>query len=158
MIIKCINCHKSFEVSSSLIPLLGRKIQCGSCDHTWFYKPSIETSYETNDEINKELVIEKNDEIKETDKKSDETVIYQQDFSENNKSNNLIEEKKSTGFNFGTIFSYLLVIIFSFIAIIIVLDTFKSPLSDRFPNLELLLYNLFESIKDIFLFIKDLTI
>ena len=156
MIIQCINCHKSFEVSSSLIPVLGRKIQCGSCDHTWFYKPSIETSYETNDEINKELVIEKNDEIKETDKKSDETVIYQQDFSENNKSNNLIEEKKSTGFNFGTIFSYLLVIIFSFIAIIIVLDTLKSPLSNVFPDLEFLLYNLFESIEDLFLFFKNL--
>ena len=47
-------------------------------------------------------------------------------------------------------------IIISFVALIIVLDTFKSPLDDKFPGLELLLYNLFETIKDIFLFNKNL--
>ena len=39
MIIECVNCNKKFEVNSELIPLQGRTIQCGSCNHIWFYKP-----------------------------------------------------------------------------------------------------------------------
>ena len=38
MIIECINCGKKFDVNSDLIPSEGRTIQCGSCNHTWFYK------------------------------------------------------------------------------------------------------------------------
>ena len=37
MIIECINCHKKFEVDSDLIPESGRNIQCGSCNHIWFF-------------------------------------------------------------------------------------------------------------------------
>ena len=48
------------------------------------------------------------------------------------------------------------VFIISFIAFIIILDTFKDPITKIFPNTEILLYNLYESIKDIVLFIKDL--
>ena len=44
MIIDCIKCTKKFEVNASLIPDNGRTIQCGSCNHVWFYKPEIEKS------------------------------------------------------------------------------------------------------------------
>ena len=44
----------------------------------------------------------------------------------------------------------------SFIALILLADTFKIPLGKVIPNLEFLLYNLYESIKDIGLFIRDL--
>ena len=54
------------------------------------------------------------------------------------------------------IFNYFIVLIITVIAAIIFLDTFKNNLSSVFPNLELFLYNLFETIKDINLFIKDL--
>ena len=37
MIIECINCNKKFEVNSKLIPEEGRNIQCGSCNHLWFF-------------------------------------------------------------------------------------------------------------------------
>ena len=50
----------------------------------------------------------------------------------------------------------IIVFIITSITIIIILDTFKSPLSNKFPGLELLLYNLFETIKDISLFTKNL--
>ena len=47
--------------------------------------------------------------------------------------------------------------IISFIAVnILVLDTFKSIIYDLFPNLEFYLFNFFEILKDIKLFIKDL--
>ena len=40
MIIECINCNKKFDVNSELIPSSGRTIQCGSCNHIWFFNPS----------------------------------------------------------------------------------------------------------------------
>jgi len=49
-----------------------------------------------------------------------------------------------------------LVTIITFIAIILLLDTFKLPLYDYFPKLEFFLFNLYETLKDIQLFIKDL--
>ena len=58
--------------------------------------------------------------------------------------------------NLSKIFSYFIVLIITSIAAIIFLDTFKNNLSSIFPNLELFLFNLFETIKDINLFIKDL--
>ena len=45
---------------------------------------------------------------------------------------------------------------FTLIALIILIDTFKSFLYEKFPDLETLLFSLFETLKDIKLFIKDL--
>ena len=57
----------------------------------------------------------------------------------------------------NNLFSYLLVIIISFVIFIILVDTLKSPLINLFPELEIFLFNLFETIQDIKLFIIDLT-
>jgi len=38
MIINCNNCNKKFDVDSSLIPDMGRLLQCASCDNKWFFK------------------------------------------------------------------------------------------------------------------------
>ena len=38
MIITCPNCNKQFKIENSLIPDEGRDLQCGSCNHVWFYK------------------------------------------------------------------------------------------------------------------------
>ena len=61
--------------------------------------------------------------------------------------------KKNTSAKF---FSYLMVSIISFVALIILIDTLKAPLINVFPGLEILLFNLFEILKDIKLFIIDL--
>ena len=55
------------------------------------------------------------------------------------------------------IFAYLLVFIISFMALLILVDTLKTPLINLFPDLEIVLFNLFETLKDIGLFIIDLT-
>ncbi len=44
MIIICENCNKKFEVNSKLIPKTGRTIQCGSCNHVWFFNKNKEIS------------------------------------------------------------------------------------------------------------------
>ena len=62
--------------------------------------------------------------------------------------------KKQKNFKILNIF---IVAIISSVAFIIIVDTFKYPIKKIFPNIELILYNLYESIKDISLFIRDLT-
>ena len=147
MIIECVNCNKKFNVNSELIPSAGRTIQCGSCDHLWFYKktdiikPNQEKSIPTVDAtISKDKINKKN--------KSNKQI--------NNKGSEIVEYKSKSNFSFSNFLSYLIVLIISFIGLIIILDTFKTPLYKFFPNLELVLFNLFELLKDIKLFIKDL--
>ena len=70
--------------------------------------------------------------------------------------NALVKYKGESKFTLSKFLSYIVVMIISFIAVIVILDTFKTPLENYFPNLELILFNLFESINDIKLFIKDL--
>ena len=42
MIITCPNCEKKFQIDAALVPENGRDLQCGSCNHAWFYKPENE--------------------------------------------------------------------------------------------------------------------
>ena len=159
MIIDCINCTKKFEVKASLIPDNGRTIQCGSCNHVWFYKPKIEqskneiSSPKSNDDI---LENKKDDYNNEKLSKTDETINLEKFANTEPSSNELINENKKTTISVSKFLSYFLVILITFIALIIVLDTFKSPLSSIFPGLEIFLYNFFETLKDLYLFIKNL--
>ena len=50
----------------------------------------------------------------------------------------------------------ILVLIISITAIIVLLDTFKIHLITVFPNLNIFLDNLYQSIKDVELFLVDL--
>ena len=58
MIISCPNCNKQFKIDNSLIPDEGRDLQCGSCNHIWFYKIEEENNevLSLNDEIVKEEI------------------------------------------------------------------------------------------------------
>ena len=122
MIITCPNCNKQFKIDNSLIPDEGRDLQCGSCNHIWFYN-----------------IQEKNNEVLELKQE-----IINQDIETK-------PENKGSKF-----FSYLIVFIISFVALIILLDTLKTPLINVFPGLEIILFNLFETLQDIKLFIIDL--
>src|SRR6056300_236375 len=164
MIIDCINCTKKFEVNASLIPDNGRTIQCGACNHVWFYKPKIEQSKnEISSPKPKDNVLEnkKDDQDNEKSSKTEKTKNLANSELEFNKliepsSNELINDNKKTKFNISKFLSYLLVFLITSIGLIIVLDTFKSPLSSIFPGFEIFLYNFFETLKDLYLFIKNL--
>ena len=149
MIIVCPSCGKNFNVDEDLIPDKGRLLKCGSCNQTWFYNKN--ENIEIKPSINKVFVEEKSN-IKQ--KKIRKPVS---NFSTNiKKGSELVKYKPKYNFTFGKFLSYIIVSIITFIAIIIVLDTFKDPLSNIFPNLELVLYNLFETLRDLILFAKDL--
>jgi len=149
MIIVCPSCGKNFNVDEDLIPDKGRLLKCGSCNQTWFFNKN--ENIEIKPSTNKVFVEEKSN-IKQ--KKIRKPVS---NFSTNiKKGSELVKYKPKYNFTFGKFLSYIIVSIITFVAIIIVLDTFKDPLSNIFPNLELVLYNLFETLRDLILFAKDL--
>ena len=150
MIIICPNCNKLFNVDSNLIPDKGRTMQCGSCNHVWFFnKSSIgQSKYE---EVNfKENISEKEDIVVDKIKRNISETI------KNKRNYELTKYKGKSKFTFFKFISYFIVFLVSIIAVIIIIDTFKTPLYSIFPSLEILLFNLFETLKDIELFIKDL--
>ncbi|MDC0876378.1 zinc-ribbon domain-containing protein [Candidatus Pelagibacter sp.] len=162
MIIECINCNKKFNVDQSLIPENGRQIQCGSCNHSWYFKVELIIP-ETSVFIEKKIQQEKSVDQKELDVPKVKSVVNPQKFGEKKsdikKSTNKTviraeNNKKSKKIN---LFSSLVVFVISFVALIILVDTLSSPLINIFPGLELILFNLFETLKDIKLFIIDLT-
>ena len=163
MIIECINCNKKFNVDADLIPKQGRQIQCGSCEHIWHFKieSSLKEPLILDDENNQKNIsiakdtkeITESINVENPKKLLKDNEIYKDNkIQENTTTENNIKISKISDF-----FSYLLVFLISFVALIILLDTLKSPLINFFPGLEIVLFNLFETLKDIKLFIIDLT-
>ncbi len=163
MIIECPCKKKKFNIDINLIPAEGRNLQCGSCDRIWFYKKE-ELKSEPS-QVNEDIAIkEKEDSDKLNDDKSKNQLIKQpveenekakSKVSNINKTENKSKEIKKT--KSSKFFSYLIVFIISLGALIILLDTLKTPLINVFPGLEVLLFNLYETLKDIKLFIIDLS-
>ena len=181
MIITCNNCNKNFKIDSNLIPEKGRLLQCSSCNYQWFFKK------ETINKILKAIDNDKSDQltiISQSDVLIETKKLEEKKENENAKSIKLLDEtfkddsiletaleyntnhkdkynnttidiiKKKKNYN---ILSLTIIFIISFISLILVLDTFQYPISKIFPNVEFLLYNLYETINDIRLFLKDLT-
>ena len=153
MIIACPNCEKKFQIDPALVPENGRDLQCGSCNHAWFYKPE--------NQIEAPLSLNENTFVK-TEKTKIETEDQNIKINKEKKKEPRIKKEipkiieKST--NRGSkLFSYLIVFIISFVALIVLLDTLKTPLINVFPGLEIILFNLFETLQDLKLFIIDLT-
>ena len=170
MIITCNNCNKKFDVDSSLILDKGRLLQCASCNHKWFFKKEVLEN--TISPINEDTSIDNvnifdqnnssiNDEESVSDAPKDEVEVdleketkekIEININQNTQAN--IKPKKQKNFKILNIF---IVAIISSVAFIIIVDTFKYPIGKIVPNIEFILYNLYESIKDISLFIRDLT-
>ena len=159
MIITCPNCNKQFKIDSSLIPDEGRDLQCGSCNNVWFYKVEDENS----DTLQlKEEILKKKIETKTEDKEEKKSLEKIKTEINNEKKDKISENQKTVavsknkGSKVSKFFSYLIVLIISFVALIILLDTLKAPLINVFPGLEIILFSLFETLQDIKLFIIDL--
>ena len=142
MIISCEKCNKKFELSDELIPDEGRLLQCGSCSYKWHYTPTktiklvneidpVRTSKQKSKKIKKKIINENNE------------IPNNQEF--------VSDEKKGIGF-----LSVIIVTIISMIALIITADTLKIYIVSFIPNIDFYLSSLYESLKDIFLFFKDL--
>jgi predicted Zn finger-like uncharacterized protein len=164
MIINCPNCNKRFKINTSLIPVEGRDLKCGSCDHVWFYKiedKNLEPLFLKEDIINNEdkpkIIDKKIERTNEVKKSLSHSIIDTKDKKDSDKiADKQIPSKNKTKNTSSKFFSYIFVFIISFVALIILIDTLKTPLINIFPGLENILFSLFEMLKDIKLFIIDL--
>ena len=155
MIITCPSCNKKFNVDASLIPREGRTLQCGFCEHKWFFKT--ENTEEEIQVLEKKISKPVIEDYKNLSENIKEDIVDEED-QDTETLNSSKEEpsakvKKKNDINYLNI---LIVIIISFITLILILDTFKGQISFIFPNIEIILDNLYQTINDIKLFILDL--
>ena len=146
MIISCPCGDKKFEVNVSLIPKEGRLLQCGSCSHQWFYKPQSKIN------IPEEVVELKNEVVQEN-----ETISsVKEEKIEVPKKEKIEENEYKESHNKINFLNIIIVAIISFAALILIIETFKFQISNFIPDIDFYLSSLYESLKDIYLFFKDL--
>ena len=159
MHIKCTNCKKAFDVDEKLIPDNGRLLQCGKCDHQWFYNKenfnetiekqevNLKQSVDEDNNLEKQIKIKKSDQI-------ESSILIKPENEQNN------EHKKSTKGNKkkqkNNLLKTFLVLIITFVALIIIVDTFKIQIRIFYPEIDNLLNSLYQTLTDINLFFKDL--
>tara|TARA_Y100000590_G_scaffold309344_1_gene349353 strand:- start:3837 stop:4331 length:495 start_codon:yes stop_codon:yes gene_type:complete len=162
MIVVCPNCNKKFNIDEKLIPENGRLLKCSNCNHTWHYtlpdKDQIEIIEKDN---NKEITINK-----EKNNEADQNISISESKSASSKKNklfnldkdlknktNINKNKKKSGQN---LLSMIFVFLISFIALILLIDTFKLYIVNFFPDIITILDNLYATLHDLILFFKDL--
>ena len=152
MIIVCPSCGKNFNVRDDQIPDKGRLLQCSNCKHEWFYnRNTIPVDDNLDEQSNDEFTQESFGILDEEEDKRNE-VIVEDKTVELEKAKN-IKKKKTIKVNF---FKLLLVFIISFVAFILIVDTFIIQISEYVPFAEKYLDNLYQSIIDISLFFQNL--
>ena len=148
MIISCDQCHKKFEIDSNLIPKDGRLLECGSCNHKWFYKQDIKDKTE-------EIIIEP--QLKNIEEKNispiQSNISQIKELDTSSKKKEIIENKKIKKIG---VLNIIIVFIISFVALVVLIETFKDPISIFIPNIKFILNSLHEIIRDIILFFTDL--
>ena len=152
MIIVCPSCGKNFNVRDDQIPDKGRLLQCSNCKHEWFYtKNTIPVDDDLDEQTNDELTQESFGILDEEEDRSDEVIVEKKTVELEKPKN--INKKRTTKVNF---FKLLLVFIISFVAFVLIVDTFIVQISVYIPFAEKYLDNLYQSIIDISLFFQNL--
>ena len=152
MIIVCPSCGKNFNVRDDQIPDKGRLLQCSNCKHEWFYTKNTIPIDDNIDELsNDELTQESFGILDEEEDRRDEVIVEDKNVELEKPKNN--KKQKTTKVNF---FKILLVFIISFVAFILIVDTFIVQISEYIPFAEKYLDNLYQSIIDISLFFQNL--
>ena len=152
MIIVCPSCGKNFNVRDDQIPDKGRLLQCSNCKHEWFYtKNTILVEDNLDEQSNDELTQESFGILDEEENKHDEVIVEDKTAKLEKPEN--INKKKTIKVNF---FKILLVFIISFVAFVLIVDTFIVQISEYVPMAEKYLDNLYQSLIDISLFFQNL--
>ena len=168
MHITCNNCTKKFDIDSDLIPEKGRLLQCSGCDHKWFFKKKVINDpiipVKINNPVEDTNISKKKLDSVEIQSPKDIELLDNPNKDDTKLENDLLNKnedlepklnssKNKKNYN---ILGITIVFIITFIALIIVLDTFQIPIGKIVPDIEFLLYNLYETINDIKLFLTDL--
>ena len=152
MIIVCPSCGKNFNVRDDQIPDKGRLLQCSNCKHEWFYTKNTIPVNDNSDELLSDELTQESFGILNEEKDIDEEVIVEDKTAELEKPKTR-KKKEGKQFNF---FKILLVFVISFVAFILIVDTFIVQISEYVPFAEKYLDNLYQSLIDISLFFQNL--
>ena len=152
MIIVCPSCSKNFNVRDDQIPDKGRLLQCSNCKHEWFYTKNIIQDDNDIDKLSNDDLTQESFGILDEEKDKYDEVIIEDEEDESEKPKN-IKKQKTKQINF---FKILLVFIISFVAFVLIVDTFVVQISEYVPFTEKYLDNLYQSIIDISLFFQNL--
>ena len=152
MIIVCPSCGKNFNVRDDQIPDKGRLLQCSNCKHEWFYTKNKIPIDDNKDELsNDELTQESFGILGEEEDRYNEEILGDKTVDLKKP-----KTKKKRGGKPLNFFKLLLVFIISFVAFILIVDTFIVQISEYVPFAEKSLDNLYQSIIDISLFFQNL--
>ena len=151
MIIVCPSCGKNFNVRDDQIPDKGRLLQCSNCKHEWFYTKNTIPIDDNIDELSDELTQESFGILDEEEDQHDEEIAEDKTVELDKPRNT--DKQKTKKIN---LFKLLLVFIISFVAFILIVDTFIVQISEYAPFGEKYLDNLYQSIIDISLFFQNL--
>ena len=162
MIISCPNCNKKFKIDQNLIPVSGRLLQCSNCKHKWHFK--IEKKEEINERSLKleKVISENKSEGIKIDSTENDSLIEKNSKKGLKKKEKVIKKKTKIKQNINNkekpigLLNMMIILIISFIAIVIVLDTLRVELSEYMPFLNPMLNSFYAIIADINSFIKDL--
>ena len=152
MIIVCPSCGKNFNVRDDQIPDKGRLLQCSNCKHEWFYTKNTIPVDDNIDELSKDDFTQESFGILDEEEAQHDEAIVEDKTVEFEKPKE-IKKKKATKVNF---FKLLLILIISFAAFVLIVDTFIVQISVYIPLAEKYLDNLYQSIIDISLFFQNL--
>ena len=152
MIIVCPSCGKNFNVRDDQIPDKGRLLQCSNCKHEWFYTKNTIKIDDNIDELSKDdFTQESFGVLDEEEDQHDKAIV--EDKTVKLEKPKTIKKQEGKQLNF---FKLLLVFIISFVAFILIVDTFIIQISEYVPFAEKYLDNLYQSIIDISLFFQNL--
>ena len=152
MIIVCPSCGKSFNVRDDQIPDKGRLLQCSNCKHEWFYtKNTIPIDDNINELSKDDFTQESFGILDQEEDRHDEAIV--EDKTVELEKPKTGKKQKVKRLNF---FKLLLVFVISFVAFILIVDTFIIQISEYFPFAEKYLDNMYQSIIDISLFFQNL--
>ena len=160
MIITCTNCKKKFNIDAKLIPENGRLLQCSSCNYKWHYiiaeqenENDKDINIQNND--NENISINKMPQEQKVNKLKRKTTskIYKKN---KNQDSSLSTKNIKKTYSLGNLLVILMIIFITFVALILIIDTFKIGISNYFPILIPFLDNLYQSLIDLISFIKDL--
>ena len=167
MILSCNSCNKKFVVPDQAIKDEGRIVQCGSCGNKWKQFP---VNKEKTKTINvKRINIKKNLKSIKTPKtnkkrinKKREISLYSPEYLEKKHGISLKEEKNKKNENFDNRVSFgFYNSLILFIVVVITLSKglhfFQRFIIQSYPFTEFYLDYFFESIKNIFEILKNLT-
>ena len=160
MIISCPNCNKKFKIDQNIIPIGGRLLQCSNCKHKWYFKIEKKEEIDNGSLDPEKVILENKSEDIRINSTENDSLIEKNSKKQPKKKEKVVKKTKKINQNTNDrpigLLNMIIILIISFVAIVIVLDTFRIELSKYIPFLNLMLNSIYAVIADINLFIKDL--